>query len=125
MDQAPTILWSLLSDIGSLCIQPDAGSVIFALCLCVMFCFWLTLRLLRALLFRVAKGVVLDILSDEQVTRMASRRFINGMVALNKDGDFVATFVQVLWSDESKVSFKDALTELLVDERFVDGIANL
>merc|ERR1719379_1505668 len=47
------------------------------------------------------------------------------MVACNVDEAFKDSFVKVLWSEPSKYSFKQALTELLVDEQFQTGIANL
>jgi hypothetical protein len=125
VEQAPAMLWAFSRDVGASLFKEEARRGLFVICITLIVGFWLSVRLMRALLYRIARGVVIDVLRDEQVSRLATGRFVAMMAASNRDPGFKDSFVKCLWSESSKTLFKSALTELLLDEHFVGGIANL
>lgn len=125
MEQAPTIAWAFFRDLGSSLMLSEARRGLCILCLALTVAFWLSVRILRAMLYRIAKGVIIDVLRDEQVSKLGIKGFVSGMVACNRDDMFQDSFVKVLWSDPCKESFQRACTELLIDEQFQTGTANL
>merc|ERR1719316_2605586 len=80
---------------------------------------------MRALIYRILKGIFVDVLQDEQVATLGIKWFVNTMITNAKDPTFKDTYVKVLWCTVSKNHFKSALTDNLMDGQFVSGIANL
>jgi len=125
MEQAPSVAWAFFSEIGSSLMLSEARRGLCILCLVLAVTCWLSVRLIRALLYRIARGVVIDVLRDDQVARLSTKSFVAGMVTCNDDAAFKESFVKVMWSTAAKSSVKQAFTDLITDEQFQTGIANL
>ena len=59
LEQAPAILWSFLSDLGSLLLEPETRRGLLVLCLSLTLCLWLAIRLILPLFYRVSIGIQL------------------------------------------------------------------
>jgi hypothetical protein len=128
LDQAPSVVWSFVSHMGSGLLRADArrGLIMLGLMLCLSaFIMWLILRLFRALLYRIAKGVMMDVLRDEQVAQLGTKRFVSAMVAANNDQNNTESLAAVLWSPACSRNFKKVIGDLLMDDNFVKGAASL
>jgi hypothetical protein len=124
--QTPIAVAAFLGDISSAMLQAEARRGLFIIFFVLAVVTWLFVRLMRALLFRVSRGVVSDILRDERVSQLSSRWFCHTLATTMSDEDFKESWAsEVLWSEDSKFDFKTCLIENLEDEKFVGGIAKL
>jgi len=121
----PATLSAFVEDISSaLMLRPEFRRGLLVVLIFLAMASWLFVRLMRAILYRISRGVLVDVLQDQQVGASACKRFVDSLTAAMADSEFKSTYVDVLWSAESKGNFKDAMTENLNDDRFVSGVAN-
>jgi hypothetical protein len=106
-------------------LQPEARRGLLILSLVLTFGVWFVVRCIRAIVSRIAKGVMIDLLQDDKAMKLTSKRFAESMTAANREPAFRDSMVGVLWSSGCVRSIKTVFSELLVDDHFVKGAASL
>lgn len=86
---------------------------------------WLSLRLTKTVLSYLVRGVLRDVLADDQIGEGFAVRFVQAMRRLNRDKEFRGSIGEVMWGDTCAEMFQTAGVGLLQDARFTEAVAEV
>jgi hypothetical protein len=124
MSNIPVMLSAFFADVGTALLQAEARRGLLILFLMCTVSIWMITRILWGVVNRMTKVVVVDVLKDEQVSKLMLQRFVDTLVTATGTAAFRDSYERVLWSDGSKSCFKCALAEPMMERPFVEGIAS-
>jgi len=119
----PATLLAFFGDVGIALSQPEARRGFIILCFACVFCIWLVVRFIWGMINRIAKAVVIDVMRDEEVSKLGCERFQDCILHTVGDPEYVDSHCKALWSDDSRRGFGWAISSPLMDENFVVRIA--
>jgi len=95
------------------------------LVLLVVLAAWALCTACRFLASRLTRSVVKELLEDDEITALASKRFVRMMVDTNHDKDFQSSMHYCTWSPASQTCARQVMASVFYDDQFVEGFASM